>query len=256
MSRSAARRSSSPGVAGCAAVLSRDGASIVDVVPTVIGTVCGVAVLRLLTSGRWTDEPAAEADEPDVPDHGRRLSLLTLGLFAGGALTGCARRRADAGTIVGRRGPRRVRPAEGRRRRAAGSADGAAQRCCAAVVHHQQRRLLPDRHRAERAAAQPRRLGAEDPRHGGPRDHLPLRGSGAVRGDREGRDAGMCLQPRWRRPHLERDLDRATGCATCWPTRAYTPTPTWCCRSPATGSPRARPSKRSPTTGTRCSPSG
>ncbi|WNG94593.1 molybdopterin-dependent oxidoreductase [Mycobacterium sp. ITM-2016-00318] len=76
------------GVAGCAAVLSRDGASFGDVVPTVMGTVCGVAVLRLLNSGRWTDEPAAEADETDVPDHGRRLSLLTLGLLAGGALTG------------------------------------------------------------------------------------------------------------------------------------------------------------------------
>ena len=49
------------GVAGCAAVLSRDGASFVDVLPTVIGTVCGVVVLRLLTSGRWTDDSAAEA---------------------------------------------------------------------------------------------------------------------------------------------------------------------------------------------------
>jgi DMSO/TMAO reductase YedYZ molybdopterin-dependent catalytic subunit len=71
-------------------VLSRDGASFVDVVPTVIGTVCGVVALRLLTSGRWTDD-SAEDDEPDVtdvPDLGRRLSLVTLGLFAGGALTG------------------------------------------------------------------------------------------------------------------------------------------------------------------------
>ncbi|OBB01395.1 oxidoreductase [Mycobacteriaceae bacterium 1482268.1] len=74
------------GVAGCAAVLSRAGASIADIVPTVIGTVCGVAVLRLLTSGRLTDEPS----DPDDggPDRGRRLSLVTLGLLAGGALTG------------------------------------------------------------------------------------------------------------------------------------------------------------------------
>ena len=48
------------GVAGCAAVLSRAGAGFADVVPTVIGTVCGVAVLRLLTSGRFVDEPAAD----------------------------------------------------------------------------------------------------------------------------------------------------------------------------------------------------
>lgn len=74
------------GLAGCAAVLSRTGASIVHIVPTVIGTLCGVAVLRLLASGRITDEPASE--DPDVPDHGRRLSLVTLGLLAGGALTG------------------------------------------------------------------------------------------------------------------------------------------------------------------------
>ena len=44
------------GVAGCAAVLSRAGATVVDIVPTVIGTACGVVVLRLLTAGRFTDE--------------------------------------------------------------------------------------------------------------------------------------------------------------------------------------------------------
>src|SRR5436305_11642012 len=38
------------GIVGCAAVLSRAGATAADVVPTVAGTVCGVAVLRLLTS--------------------------------------------------------------------------------------------------------------------------------------------------------------------------------------------------------------
>lgn len=78
------------GLAASAAVLSRDGASFVDVVPTVVGTVCGVLVLRLLTSGRWTDEPGAavDTDEPDIPDRGRRLSLMTLGLLGAGALTG------------------------------------------------------------------------------------------------------------------------------------------------------------------------
>jgi DMSO/TMAO reductase YedYZ molybdopterin-dependent catalytic subunit len=62
-----------------------------DVVPTVIGTVCGVVVLRVLTSERFTDGPAAESTEPDdsdEPDHGRRLSLVTLGLLTAGALTG------------------------------------------------------------------------------------------------------------------------------------------------------------------------
>ncbi len=134
------------GVAGCAAVLSREGATPVDIVPTVVGTVCGVLVLRLLTSGRFTDEPD-EPDEPtsdesgvtpDSPDHGRRASLMALGLLSAGALTGVigvvlSRARTsvsgdrDAFTLpevdVGCR---------------TDSADGAAQRCCAAVVHHQQ----------------------------------------------------------------------------------------------------------------------
>ena len=87
------------GVAGCAAVLSRAGATPVDIVPTVVGTVCGVLVLRLLTFGRFTDEPD-EPDEPDAgdesgevpdgdsPDRGRRASLVALGLLSAGALTG------------------------------------------------------------------------------------------------------------------------------------------------------------------------
>ncbi|KUI43772.1 oxidoreductase [Mycobacterium sp. IS-1590] len=74
------------GVAGCAAVLSRAGATFVDILPTVVGTVCGVAVLRLLTSGRFTDAAGNAAD--DGPDPGRRLSLITLGFLGAGALTG------------------------------------------------------------------------------------------------------------------------------------------------------------------------
>src|SRR5262245_49752717 len=76
------------GIVGCAAVLSRAGATAVDIVPTVIGTACGVAVLRLLTSGRFTDEP--EQEDSDSPDRGRRLSLVTLGFLGAGALSGVA----------------------------------------------------------------------------------------------------------------------------------------------------------------------
>src|SRR5215213_7431658 len=68
------------GIAGCAAVLSRAGATLVDIVPTVIGTACGVAVLRLLTTGRFADEPK-QTEVPDSPDRGRRLSLVTLGFL-------------------------------------------------------------------------------------------------------------------------------------------------------------------------------
>src|SRR5829696_5784251 len=73
------------GVAGCAAVLSRAGATLVDIVPTVIGTACGVAVLRLLISGRFTDGPE-QTEDPDFADRGRRLSLVTLGFLGAGAL--------------------------------------------------------------------------------------------------------------------------------------------------------------------------
>jgi DMSO/TMAO reductase YedYZ molybdopterin-dependent catalytic subunit len=75
------------GVAGCAAVLSRSGATVADVVPTAVGTICGVMTLRLLTSGRFTDEPH-DNDVPDSPDPGRRLSLVTLGFLGAGALSG------------------------------------------------------------------------------------------------------------------------------------------------------------------------
>ena len=65
--RSEARRSSWPGwpdVRRCCRARARRS---VDIVPTVIGTACGVAVLRLLTSDRFTDE----SDEPDEPDGAR-----------------------------------------------------------------------------------------------------------------------------------------------------------------------------------------
>lgn len=71
------------GTAGSAAVLSRAGATPADAVPTLIGMVCGVAVLRFLISHRCTDEP-------DVPDRGRRRSLVALGFLGAGALSGVA----------------------------------------------------------------------------------------------------------------------------------------------------------------------
>ncbi|MCV7155445.1 molybdopterin-dependent oxidoreductase [Mycolicibacterium pyrenivorans] len=77
------------GVAGCAAVLSRAGATVVDVVPTVVGAACGVAVLRLLISGRFSDAGSGR-DGADTADRGRRLSLVTLGFLAAGAVSGVA----------------------------------------------------------------------------------------------------------------------------------------------------------------------
>lgn len=70
---------------GCAAVLSRAGSSGTDIIPTLIGTVCGVAALRILQSDRF-DGPSAGAET----DPGRRRSLLTIGLLAAGAVSGVA----------------------------------------------------------------------------------------------------------------------------------------------------------------------
>jgi DMSO/TMAO reductase YedYZ molybdopterin-dependent catalytic subunit len=79
------------GALGCAAVLSRAGATPIDVIPTLIGTVCGVLVLRLLVSGRIVNAaPAADPSSTDSPDRGRRLSLVTLGFIGAGAIAGVA----------------------------------------------------------------------------------------------------------------------------------------------------------------------
>ena len=76
------------GIVGCAAVLSRAGATLVDIVPTLVGTACGVAVLRLLTSGRFTDEPE-QTRQPRLP----RPRPATVVGDAGFSRRGCAQRR-------------------------------------------------------------------------------------------------------------------------------------------------------------------
>ena len=74
-------------VAGSAAVLARPEARSIDVIPTLLGAACGIAVLRLLTSGRIRDGRATASTEAAGVDPGRRLSLVTLG-FAGLGLLG------------------------------------------------------------------------------------------------------------------------------------------------------------------------
>ena len=78
------------GVAGCAAVLARPGAGLADIVPTLAGVACAIAVLRVLTSGRIADraEESDETDHVDRVDGGRRLSLVTLGFTAAGLASG------------------------------------------------------------------------------------------------------------------------------------------------------------------------
>jgi DMSO/TMAO reductase YedYZ molybdopterin-dependent catalytic subunit len=68
------------GLLGSLAVLALPGARALDVVPTALGTVAGIAALRLLTAERST--------KPGEADSTRRRSLLTLGMLGAGALTG------------------------------------------------------------------------------------------------------------------------------------------------------------------------
>ncbi|MFN8033298.1 MAG: molybdopterin-dependent oxidoreductase [Mycobacterium sp.] len=84
-------------VAGSAAVLARPGARPADIIPTLVGAVCGIAVLRLLTSGRIKEERTTASMEAAGVDPGRRLSLVTLGFAGLGLLSGVG------GAVIGRR---------------------------------------------------------------------------------------------------------------------------------------------------------
>ncbi len=153
------------GIAGAAAVLSREGASLLDVVPTAVGAICGIATLRFLTSGRLSDgdDGVAARASTEVPgtddgqpaDPGRRLSLAAMGFLGAGVLSGVI------GMVVSRQlhsvsGDREAFtppaiPKPIRTPAALGSACGG----CPAQFRDEQRRLLPDRHGVERPAAQP-----------------------------------------------------------------------------------------------------
>lgn len=76
------------GVLGSVAVLSRAGARPVDVIPTVVGAVAAIVVLRWLTA-----ETATDSGDTDT---GRRRTVAALGLLTVGAAAGVA------GTIFNR----------------------------------------------------------------------------------------------------------------------------------------------------------
>jgi DMSO/TMAO reductase YedYZ molybdopterin-dependent catalytic subunit len=73
------------GVLGCIALLSRQGTTAFDTIPTVAGAACGVATLRGLSRRFW----ASPDDAHDEPDTGRRR-LVVYGLLWFGVLSGVA----------------------------------------------------------------------------------------------------------------------------------------------------------------------
>ena len=114
--RSAAPRSSLPGSPGVRRCSLAPGRRWSTSCPRSSAPLCGVAVLRLLTSGRFTDRP----DEPDIPEDADSpiaaggCRLMTLGFLGAGALSGVGGVVLSRvlTSVVGR--PRRVRVACGR----------------------------------------------------------------------------------------------------------------------------------------------
>ena len=129
------------GVAGCAAILSRPGARPLDVIPTVVGILAGILLLRVFT------RKATQHQHDSAPDATRRLSLTAFAVLVGGLLAGVVggivSRRLQS--VAGERNAAVLPPA--RKPAPPIPADGAAERCRAAQLRHDQRRLLPHRHR-------------------------------------------------------------------------------------------------------------
>lgn len=76
------------GVLGCVAVLSRQGATPLDTIPTIVGAACGVLALRMLTR-RFESGPQDADDSSNGTDAGRR-NLLVMGVLGFGVLSGVA----------------------------------------------------------------------------------------------------------------------------------------------------------------------
>jgi DMSO/TMAO reductase YedYZ molybdopterin-dependent catalytic subunit len=79
------------GAAGCAAILSRPDGGPLDVIPTVVGTLSGITVLRILT------RKGIQRQDDSAPNQSRRQTLTACGLLIVGALAGAV------GGIVSRR---------------------------------------------------------------------------------------------------------------------------------------------------------
>ena len=198
------------GILGCAAVLSREGATMLDIVPTVVGTVCGVAVLRLLTSGRFTDAPEP-TEGSGSPDQGRRLSLMTLGFLGAGALSGVG------GVVLSRM----LSSVSGDRDAFALPRIDVAAPPVPPTVQPKGVALPSfvtsnaDFYRIDTALSVPQlsRVDWQLKIHGMVDREITYRFEDLrpLRGGREAGDADVCVQSRWRRSDLERGVDRVPG---------------------------------------------
>jgi len=72
------------GIAGCAAILSRPGGRPLDMIPTVVGIITGIVVLRIFT------RKSARPQRGSEPDAARRSSLAVFAALLGGVLAGVA----------------------------------------------------------------------------------------------------------------------------------------------------------------------
>ena len=193
------------GVLGCTAVLSRAGATALDTIPTVAGTVCGVAVLRVLARRFWPGLSDPE-DDHDEPDAGRRR-LVVFGLLGFGVVSGVAGAVITrlAHSVAGDRNTFTLpRP-----RISAPPIPADVQPKGIALPSF----ITPsgDFYRVDTALScsptQPRGLAAAHPRHGGPRSHLQLRGPRRLRRRRNGGDVDLRLESRWGQSDFDGHLD-------------------------------------------------
>ena len=134
-----------------ASVVTRASVKPLDAIPTVLGTVAGLIVLRLLITRLWRmqDWPEAPADvaakEPDRPATSRRASSPRPGITAAAAgIAATGGRLLERGPQQRGPGPRvpaAARAGQGRRRRSRRCAVQGARRHAVADA---QQRLLPD----------------------------------------------------------------------------------------------------------------
>jgi DMSO/TMAO reductase YedYZ molybdopterin-dependent catalytic subunit len=81
---------------GSVVIVVAAGSSVLDVLPTVVGAVCGIATIRYLTSPRRTAAPVTAPDSPTVgtpppdspADPGRRSAVVALGFLGVGIVSG------------------------------------------------------------------------------------------------------------------------------------------------------------------------